>query len=569
MPPRATLPRSVQLPSNKLTWKPPKPHLASYHPPAPTASSSSTTYFVPPTSPQLPPRRKPIFNPGGFGLQSSPKPAPSPRSWKGKEKEIEEIQKKDDELRRDEERLEGKESTKGKEEAEACYVPPPATLHFHSTNQLPLLYSPQPLPPFQIAYETWGKLNSARDNAILLHTGLSASSHVASGGNDVSTSTSSKPGWWEDFVGSGKSIDTDKFFVICTNVLGGCFGSTGPSSPYPPGDGETRWATRFPMLSIHDMTRAQLDLLDYLKIDKLYASIGSSMGGMQSISMAYIAPERVGRVASISASGRSGLNGVGMRYAQRSVLMADPNWNRGFYYDGVPPHNGMKLARQIATITYRSGPEWEQRFGRQMLSEQEAALDSDGNPDVPRLSPDFLIETYLDHQGERFCLTYDANSMIYLSKAMDLFDMSSTALTSLAKKFNTAYPNSNPFPYPSDPVGISVSLPRNENLLKFKENDKNEIEIKKKLKKFIPTSKSPHLSELSLGLKRLKDIPALVLGVQSDVLFPVEQQRELADALKLTGNQNVTYYELGGVWGHDTFLLDVQNVGGAIRGFLH
>lgn len=120
------------------------------------------------------------------------------------------------------------------------------------------------------------------------------------------------------------------------------------------------------------------------------------MGGMQSLSMAYLSPERVGRVASISATGRSGLGGVGMRYAQRSVLMADPNWNRGFYYDGVPPHNGMKLARQIATITYRSGPEWEERFGRRMLSEKEQ--DENGNVDIPRLSPDFLIETYLDHQ---------------------------------------------------------------------------------------------------------------------------------------------------------------------------
>ncbi|WWC92788.1 homoserine O-acetyltransferase [Kwoniella dendrophila CBS 6074] len=591
MPPRATIPRAVQLPGSKITWKPPKPHLASYHPPAPSSPSSSTassssSYFIPPVSPQLPARRKPTFNPGGFGLQSSPKPAPSPRSFKGKEKalsareaELDAIRKKDDEIRRDEERLEGRESGKdGKEEAEACYVPPPATLHFHSTKSLPLLYSPRPLPPFQIAYETWGQLNEDKSNAILLHTGLSASSHVSSNGNEVSSATSSKPGWWEDFVGPEKSIDTNKFFVICTNVLGGCFGSTGPSSHYPPAGQEnldTRWATRFPMLSIHDMTRAQFDLLDHLGIQKLYASIGSSMGGMQSISMAYIAPERVGRVVSISAAGRSGLNGVGMRYAQRSVLMADPNWNRGFYYDGVPPHNGMKLARQIATITYRSGPEWEQRFGRQMLSEQEAALDSNGNPDVPRLSPDFLIETYLDHQGERFCLTYDANSMIYLSKAMDLFDMSSTALTSLAKKFNSAYPDTSPFPYPTDPVEISVSTSRStiesasSTVKSEAERELIEKEIKKKLKKFIPTSKSPHLSELSQGLKRLQNIPALVLGVQSDVLFPVEQQRELADALKLTGNSNVTYYELGGVWGHDTFLLDVQNVGGAIRGFLH
>jgi len=196
--------------------------------------------------------------------------------------------------------------------------PPPATLHYHSTSPLPLLYSAEPLPPYSIAYETWGTLNSTSSNAILLHTGLSASSHVASRGNDVSSSTSYKAGWWEDFVGPGKSIDTDKFFVICTNVLGGCFGSTGPSSPYPLGEGGVRWATRFPLLSIHDMTRAQLGLLDDLGIQKLYASVGSSMGGMQSLSLAYLAPERVGRVASISATGRSGLGGVGMRYAQRS-----------------------------------------------------------------------------------------------------------------------------------------------------------------------------------------------------------------------------------------------------------
>lgn len=310
------------------------------------------------------------------------------------------------------------------------------------------------------------------------------------------------------------------------------------------------------------MTRAQLGLLDYLGIDKLYANIGSSMGGMSSLSMAYLAPERVGRVASISATGRSGLGGVGMRYAQRSVLMADPNWNRGFYYDGVPPHEGMKLARQIATITYRSGPEWEQRFGRRMLSQEEEKVP--GQPSTPRLSPDFLIETYLDHQGERFCLTYDANSLIYLSKAMDLFDMTAPALRALAEEFNTAYPDAPPFPLPSDPVGVSassrqVALPTNPPPAP-KSSAKE---------RFIPTSKSPHLPELAEGLQRLKNIPALVLGVQSDILFDVEQQRGLADALKMAGNRNVTYYELGGVWGHDTFLLDVQTVGGAIRGFLH
>jgi homoserine O-acetyltransferase len=263
-----------------------------------------------------------------------------------------------------------------------------------------------------------------------------------------------------------------------------------------------------------------------------------------------------------------------MRYAQRSVLMADPNWNRGFYYDGIPPHEGMKLARQIATITYRSGPEWEQRFGRRMLSQEDKQAAAEGKLSTPRLSPDFLIETYLDHQGERFCLTYDANSLIYLSKAMDLFDMTEPALRALADDFNKAYPDAAPFPLPDDPTAIDGSRPRPEDVdavraTAAEASTATSAAVAKAKERFIPTSKSPHLPELAAGLQRLKDIPALVLGVQSDVLFDVEQQRALADALKLSGNRNVTYYELGGVWGHDTFLLDVQTVGGALRGFLH
>ena len=170
-------------------------------------------------------------------------------------------------------------------------------------------------------------------------------------------------------------------------------------------------------------------------------------------------------------------------------------------------------------------------------------------------------------QGERFCLTYDANSMLYLSKAMDLFDMTAPALTSLAKRWSKAYPNvgqTPPFPFPNDPITITSSKPSIASSSSIRPPAEQP-----KPKRFIPTSKSPHLPELAAGLQRLKDIPTLVLGVQSDVLFPVEQQRELADALKLAGNQRVSYYELGGVWGHDTFLLDLQGVGGVIRGFLH
>ncbi|KAI0265800.1 Alpha/Beta hydrolase protein [Gloeopeniophorella convolvens] len=404
--------------------------------------------------------------------------------------------------------------------------PSPSTYQiYHHTQPLPLTYA-APLPELDIAYETWGTLSPSRDNVILLHTGLSASSHAAS------THENPAPGWWEKFIGPGRALDTKQFFIICTNVLGGCYGSTGPSS-VDPATGRP-YATTFPVISIFDMVRAQFALLDHLGVRKLYASVGSSMGAMQSLAAGWMFPERVGKVVSISGTARSSPSSVAMRYAQRSVLMADPNWNNGFYYDGLPPHTGLKLARQIATITYRSGPEWDIRFGRQLRD-----MPDTGDQRTPALCPDFLIETYLDHQGEQFCLKYDANSLIYISKAMDLFDMTAPALAAL-----------NLAPLTDAPARASPPAPAPARAHPP------------------PANPAPHLPALAAGLRPLAHTPALVLGVQSDILFPVEQQRELADALRMAGNARVGYYELGGVWGHDTFLLDEQNVGGAIRGFL-
>ncbi|KAF9268187.1 homoserine acetyltransferase [Marasmius fiardii PR-910] len=409
---------------------------------------------------------------------------------------------------------------------------------YHDPSPLHLTYSPlDPLPSFDVAYETWGTLSPNKDNVILLHTGLSASSHAAS------TPANPTEGWWEKFIGPGKALDTNQFYVICCNVLGGCYGSTGPSST----DDFTgrRYATTFPIVSIFDMVRAQFRLLDHLGVIKLYASVGSSMGAMQSLASGWLFPERVGKIVSISGAARSSPSSIAMRFAQRSVLMADPNWNNGFYYDGLPPHTGMKLARQIATITYRSGPEWDIRFGRRFR-----ALPDPPKPNMPRppaLCPDFLIETYLDHQGEQFCLKYDANSLIYISKAMDMFDMTASALTALnlSPTTTTTPSGSSTSPQPNTPHQTSHS------------------------KSHPPPTKPPaYLPDLAEGMSPLVNIPTLVLGVQSDILFAVEQQREVADALRMGGNDKVSYYELGGVWGHDTFLLDVINVGGAIRGFL-
>jgi homoserine acetyltransferase len=168
------------------------------------------------------------------------------------------------------------------------------------------------LPSFDIAYETWGTLSPSRDNVILLHTGLSASSHAAS------TELNPTEGWWEKFIGPGRALDTNQFFVICTNVLGGCYGSTGPSSLDPEGQ---RYATRFPILSIFDMVQAQFKLLDHLGVQKLYASVGSSMGGMQSLAAGWLFPDRVGKIVSISGTARSSPGSIAMRHAQRSGLL--------------------------------------------------------------------------------------------------------------------------------------------------------------------------------------------------------------------------------------------------------
>ncbi|KAJ1974336.1 homoserine O-acetyltransferase [Dimargaris verticillata] len=432
------------------------------------------------------------------------------------------------------------------------------------------------LPGFDMAYEIWGELNADRDNAILIHTGLSASSHAKSHAEN------STPGWWEKFIGPGCAIDTNKFFVICTNVLGGCYGSTGPSSVNPVT--QRRFATDFPVLSLHDMVRAQFLLLDSLQISTLHASVGASMGGMQSIAAAAMYPERVSRLVSISACARSHPYSIAMRHVQRQVLMSDPHWQKGHYYDGVLPHAGMKLAREIATISYRSGPEWEKRFGRKRRNFYHQ----------PEFCPDFEIETYLDHQGEKFCLQYDPNSLLYISKAMDLFDMSAPALGDLILRREAArqtyqahghtLPNDDPAHIPYKAVrgtlDLSAVQPAAHPLYGLELNgvDSSSAEAcssSTPLASHIQHMPTPPAIEdgyteeqhLVHGLSSIQ-IPTLVLGVKSDILFPVWQQQEIARAIRKSGNQRVVYYELDAMYGHDTFLIDLPNIGAAVKGHL-
>ncbi|THX55714.1 homoserine acetyltransferase [Aureobasidium pullulans] len=436
---------------------------------------------------------------------------------------------------------------------------PGATETFHCPSPL-LLDWGGVLPSFDIAYETWGNLNADKSNAILLHTGLSASSHAKS------TPANSKAGWWEKFIGPGAPIDTDKYFVICTNVLGGCYGSTGPGSKDPLAN-DQHYATRFPILTMQDMVRAQFRLLDWMGIEKLYASVGSSMGGMQSLAASVLHPERVGKLVSISGCARSHPYSIAMRHTQRQVLMNDPAWSstRGNYYSAIPPHAGMKLAREIATVTYRSGPEWEQRFGRRRADPSKP----------PALCPDFLIETYLDHAGEKWCLEYDANSLLYVSKAMDLFDLGKEHMDMLEgvrasnvhklDQFGADKPTPKPEAGAADLCNLTLPDTPYEEQESTAEIMNKDTEIK------AATQDNEPPADLVKGMQGLRDIPALVMGVASDILFPAWQQREIAAALRKVGNRKVTHVELGedrSLFGHDTFLLDLEGVGGELKRFL-
>ena len=311
---------------------------------------------------------------------------------------------------------------------------------------------------------------------------------------------------------------------------------------------------------MEDMVRAQFRLVRSLGIETLYASVGASMGGMQSLAAGVLYPERVRRIASISGCARSHPYSIAMRHTQRQVLMMDPDWARGFYYDRMPPHAGMKLAREIATITYRSGPEWEKRFGRRRADPSRP----------PALCPDFLIETYLDHAGEKFCLEYDANSLLYVSKAMDLFNLGrdNQKGTAERRRVNRATLTENQW-QSAPKAACSLSLPEEP----YKEQPVDEEKEDSQMRLAGPADKPGFTpsADLVSGLSPLQNHPALVMGVASDILFPAWQQREVAETLRAAGNANVTHVELGedvSLFGHDTFLLDLEHIGGNLKTFL-
>ncbi|OYW45954.1 MAG: homoserine O-acetyltransferase [Sphingomonadales bacterium 32-68-7] len=273
------------------------------------------------------------------------------------------------------------------------------------------LDSGQVLPGVEIAFETYGALAADRGNAILVFHALTGDQHLAS-----PHPITGKPGWWDRMVGPGKPIDTDRFHVICANIIGGCMGSTGPASLDPEG---RAYAMRFPVITVRDMVRAQVALLDALGIERLHAVVGGSMGGMLALSLAANFPERAARVLAIATAARHSAQNIAFHEVGRQAIMADPDWRGGDYYaasgsGGKGPEKGLAVARMAAHITYLSEAGLTEKFGRRL---QDRAAKSFG------FDADFQIESYLRYQGLSFTDRFDANSYLYITRAMDYFDL--------------------------------------------------------------------------------------------------------------------------------------------------
>jgi homoserine O-acetyltransferase len=279
------------------------------------------------------------------------------------------------------------------------------------------------LSPFQIAYKTYGVLNAQRSNAVMICHALTGDQHVAS-----THPVTSKPGWWETMVGPGRPIDTERYFVICPNVVGACMGTSGPSSINPK-TGKP-WGLDFPVITIRDMVRAQAMLLDELGIESLFAVAGGSMGGMQVLQWAASYPQRVFAALPIACATRHSAQNIAFHEVGRQAVMADPEWRHGRYLlEGSNPRRGLAVARMGAHITYLSDVVLHRKFGRRLQDRSNPTFSFDA---------DFEVESYLRHQGSSFVERFDANSYLYLTRAMDYFDLAADYGGVLAYAFKGA-----------------------------------------------------------------------------------------------------------------------------------
>jgi homoserine O-acetyltransferase/O-succinyltransferase len=263
------------------------------------------------------------------------------------------------------------------------------------------------LAPVEVAYQTYGTLNAAKSNAILVEHAFSGDAHAA--GIDPETS---KPGWWDNMIGPGKGFDTDRYFVICTNVLGGCRGTTGPGSINPASG--CPYALQFPAITISDMVRLQKMAIDRFGIPRLLAVTGGSMGGMQALEWAVAYPDRVVSAIPIASTTRHSAQQIAFNEVGRQAIMFDPHWNNGDYYGKQPPAGGLSVARMVGHITYMSDHSMREKFGRRLRAKDQPSSN---------FGVDFEVESYLRYRGSQFVNRFDANSYLYITKAMDYFDL--------------------------------------------------------------------------------------------------------------------------------------------------
>jgi len=264
------------------------------------------------------------------------------------------------------------------------------------------------LAPVEVAYETYGELNAHKTNAILILHAFSGDAHAAG-----ISPESGKPGWWDNMIGPGKAFDTNKYFVICSNILGGCRGTTGPAS-INPATGNP-YGMSFPVITIRDMVRLQKMLIDHLGIVRLLSLSGGSMGGMQALEWAVSYPESVVSTIPIASTARHSAQQIAFNEVGRQAIIADPDWSEGNYYAGKPPARGLAVARMVGHITYMSDDSMREKFGRRLRGKSSFGFD---------FEVDFEVESYLRYRGHEFVSRFDANSYLYITKAMDYFDLS-------------------------------------------------------------------------------------------------------------------------------------------------
>ena len=338
----------------------------------------------------------------------------------------------------------------------------------------------------RIAYETWGELDADASNAVLILTGLSPNAHAAANEGNP------EPGWWDAMVGPGKPVDTRRWYVICVNSLGSCKGSTGPASINP--ESGQPYRLDFPDLSIEDVADAAHEVVTALGVQTLACVIGNSMGGMCALAYLLLHPGSARAHINVSGSARALPFSIAIRSLQREAIRLDPAWNHGSYTESSYPANGMRMARKLGVVTYRSAMEWDGRFGR-------VRLDSEVREDDP-FGLEFEVERYLEGHARRFVHQFDPNCYLYLSRSMDWFDLAEYAG-----------------------------------------------------------------GDILAGLARIHVQRSLAIGVHTDILFPLQQQEEIANGLRAGGAES-EFVALPSPQGHDAFLVDIERFGPVIGGFL-